>query len=171
MARKMGLDFGLESNTICFKRKHRWLFNIPAVSADQGTYSMPPLKAARPNLTFKETEVQHLNETIYFPSKPEWKPITLTLYDISLLSNPVFRWIAEIYNPNNGNWTAPVPGRFIKEAILTLYDGCGEPLEKWIFENAWPQQIDFGDLDMGSSDLTTVDITLRYSRAYIIEGK
>jgi hypothetical protein len=162
----MGLDYGLESYEKCFPRKHRWIFMIPDVSAD-GSNSLPPSKSARPNLAFKEMEVQHLNETIYYPSKPDWKPITLTLYDIGNKSSPVFDWIKEIYDPKSGSWKAPVPGRFIREATLTLYSGCGDELEKWTFDNVWPQQIDFHDLDMGNAEITMVDITLRYSRAYI----
>lgn len=163
----MGLGYGLESTEACWKKKNRWVFTIPYVSADEGAFSLPPSKAARPNLSFKEIEVSHLNETIILPSKPEWKPIILTLYDIDNKLNPVFKWINEIYEPRTGVWKTPVPGRFITEANLTLFSGCGQTIEKWIFENCWPQQIDFHDLDMANHELTMIDITLRYARAFI----
>ena len=81
MAQQMGWgdSFGLRDG--CFKRKNRWLFTIPEISAE-GINALPPSKASRPGLSFKELSMEHLTETIYYPGKPEWKPITLTLYDL-----------------------------------------------------------------------------------------
>lgn len=168
----MGFDFGLSDENTIFKKKHRWLFKIDDVSADQRSIScLPPTKAMRPNLTFREIEVQHLNEIIYLPGKPEWKTITLTLYDLhrNLTSNPVFDWLLKMYNPESGNFYTF--NKFKKsKAYLELYGGCGELLEEWAFESIWPQDIQFGDLDMDSSDVVTCDLTLRYDRAYLRYG-
>ncbi len=46
---------------------------------------------------------------------------------------------------------------------LVLWDGCGIPLEAWLLRNMWPQSVNFGDLDMASSEEVTVELTLRYS--------
>jgi hypothetical protein len=54
-----------------------------------------------------------------------------------------------------------------ERATLEMYNGCGDVLETWVFENAWPQAVEFGDLDMSSSDVVTCDLTIRYDRAYI----
>lgn len=170
MARSMGFGFGLEKAHACFKRKHRWLFKIQGVSAD-GVNALPPTKGARPNLSFKEMEAQHLNETIYFPGKPEWKPVNLTLYEVKSESgkvqHPVLKWIEDVYIPKNGTWKPSCDGFKKSQARLEMYDGCGETIETWIFENIWPQAVEFGDLDMASSDLVVCDLTLRYDRAYI----
>jgi len=170
MAQTMGFGVLAEVQTV-FKRKNRWLFKIDDVS-DDGASALPPLKSARPSLTFKEMEAQHLTETIYFPSKPEWKPIQLTLYDIKVdgtdRGSKVFDWIKKIYDPkiDTGNWKASCDGTFKKRCTLEMYDGCGMLCEKWTFENAWPQVIEWGDLDMADSSVLTIDITLRYDRAY-----
>lgn len=171
MGRQMGFDFGLENPNTCYKRKNRWLFKIEGVSA-QGVDSLPPTKSARPSLSFKEIEVQHLNETIYYPGKPEWKPINLILYDLKQPSsrgvNPIFKWLSEIYDPKENSKYKPSCDGFKKpQATLELYDGCGKTIETWVFETVWPQAVEFGELDMGSSDLITCDLTLRYDRAYI----
>lgn len=164
----MGFDFGLERGDTCLKRKYRWLFKIPDVSAE-GVNTLPPSKSARPNLTFKEMEVQHLNETVYFPSKPDWKPVNLTLYEVkSPAIHPVFEWLKEIYDPeNDARWRPSCDGFKKREATLELYDGCGSVLETWIFESIWPQAVEFGDLDMSLSDVVICELTLRYDRAYI----
>ena len=55
----------------------------------------------------------------------------------------------------------------IPQASLILYDGCGNKIERWVFENVWPQSAEFGELDMQSSEVVTGDVTLRYDRAYV----
>lgn len=168
MARTMGLG-GLAQD-ICFKRKFRWMLNIPDVAGDFASANaeiLPPLKSARPNVAFKEMQAEHLNETLFYPSKPEYKPITITLYDLKQASHPVLLWIASCFRAEDGAWFLATERQFIRDVRLELYDGCGNTMETWVYENAWPQQIDFGDMDMSSSDLVTCDITLRYARAYI----
>lgn len=169
----MGFDFGLQSADACFpKMKFRWLFQIEGVSATVN--ALPPLKASRPQLTFKEQQVAHLTQDIYYPVLPEWKPINLTLYDITPNRNLVFDWIRTLYDPNGEVEWRPVYSPecqdgmcFKRNAILCCYDGCGKVTEKWKFENCYPNSVDWGDLDMGNSEVMTVDMTLRYDRAYI----
>ena len=162
----MGFNFGLEKPEACFARKHRWLLKIEGISAN-GVNSLPPMKSARPNISFKEMEAQHLNETVFFPGKPDWKPINLTLYEIkSKQQHPVLTWLEELYNPQEGTFKSSGNG-FKKEARLEMYDGCGEIIETWVYENIWPQSVEFGDLDMSSSDLVVCELTLRYDRAYV----
>ncbi len=163
-------NMGLYFNDACFKRKFRWMFRITGITdSSSGAFVLPPSKSARPNLSFKEQEAQHLNETIWFPIKPEWKPITVTLYDIKGNSNPVFDWLKQIYDPERGNWSPAISGAdgFKRRATLELLDGAGEIMEKWVYENAYPQAAEFGELDMSSSEVVTIDLTLRYDRAYI----
>ena len=168
----MGLG-KLGSKSICLKRKFRWLLKIPGISGDVANV-LPPEKSARPSISFKEIEVQHLNETIYFAGKPEWKPISLTLYDLKLNSNPIFEWLKEQYDPgtckDEGTWKAPSPNQWKKSTVhLEIYDGCGNIIEIWVYENVWPNAIEWGELDMANSEYVTIDLTLRYDRAYISE--
>jgi len=169
MGRPMGLDFGLEKNTSCIKRKFRWILIIPGVSADDSINALPPAKSARPNLSFKETNVQHMNEVIWYPMKPEWKPISLSLYDLKKNQNPIFAWFRRLYDPCSGAFNPSVGIQFKQNATLKMLDGCGDTLETWVYENAWPQTLEWGELDMSSSEYTTIDLTLRYDRAFIEE--
>lgn len=168
----MGLQFGLEGNGQFCKRANRWLFEIPKVSADSspGANALPPLKSARPNLSFKEMDVNHLIEDVFYPAKPDWKPINITLYDLQRNKHPVFDWIKEIYDVKNGKFYEPNKKKFIKECFLRMYDGCGKLVESWIYEDAWPQSINFSNLDMSDGGLVMCDINLRYARAYIEEN-
>ena len=174
----MGIGKLGAANT-CFKHKNRWLFSLPDIS-DDGVNALPPLTSSRPSLTFKEQSVEHTSETIWFPVKPEFKPINLKLYDIVTNENAVFEWIKQIYNPQSGQWlfgqSKPAsnnPAIFgIKRlAELSLYNGCGdEVLESWVYENAYPTEINFGELDYADGTVMTIDLTLRYDRAYTTGG-
>jgi hypothetical protein len=167
--RVMSFDFGLEKSDVCIKRKFRWLFKIDKISAE-GVDSLPPSKSARPNLSFKTMEIIHLNENVFRPARPDWKPISLILFDLKKNKHPVFDWLKKQYDPqNDSKWSRP--GNFIvQEATLELYDGCKNILETWVYENVWPESVDFTDLDMSSNEIVYVNLSLRYDRAYIKEG-
>lgn len=166
----MGLG-ELASGNICFKRKYRWLFFIDGVSGD-GVDALPPQRSARPSLSFKEMEFQHVNETIYYPAKSDWRPINLTLYDITRVKHPVFQWVQNIYNPcrEERAWTPVVDSNFKKEGRLTLLNGCGDIIETWVYDNIWPLSVEFGELDMSNSEVVTCDLSLRYDRAYVLDN-
>lgn len=175
---KMSMQFGLEKGYFC-KRPFRWLFYIPEVAPDEqtseGAKVLPPQKSARPNLQFKEMNVNHWIEEVFYPAKPDWKPITLTLFDLAVSPHPVFEWIKRFYKPEHGimhkpNDRQPDGTKFINECILTMYDGCGDIIEQWIYEDAWLQSVNFLTLDMSDSGILTCEITLRYARAYVKEN-
>lgn len=169
VGRRMGFDFGLQSPDLCLIKKNRWLLRIPDVSAD-GINSLPPSKASRPGISFKTMEAQHVTETVSFPGKPEWKPITLTLYEPKVIDqpHPVIEWLKLVYDVQNGSTYKPSCDGFKKsQAILEMFDGCGFAVETWVFESIWPQNIEFGELDMQISDVVTCDLTLVYDRAYV----
>lgn len=172
----MGFNYGdrnLHSPDILFKRKYRWMFNIRGVCGELEGNSplLPPGKSGRPSLSFKEMDAQHVTETVYFPGKPEWKPINITLYDIKERFNPVIQWIKKIYKVSEQgiSWNPSVGSNFKRDCSIDLYDGVGSIIEEWRLENVWPISIDFGDLDYASSDILTIDLQLRYDRAYFIE--
>lgn len=178
----MGLGTVGLAKTI-FKRKFRWMLEIPGIVGD-GIDMYPPTTAARPKLTFNDFQANHLVETITIPGRPVWNPITVTVYDIGgeigSTKHPIYDWILSLYGeaPNFSYYPsgrqrsagqAGVGGSKFKlpQAFITMYDGCGQELERWTLENVWPSEVDFGELDMGSSDVSTITMTLKYDRAFL----
>lgn len=169
----------LANQDVVFKRRFRWMLTISGVAGD-GMTVLPPLRGARPDLEFKDIEVPHLIEDVYLPGKPVWKPINLVLYDVCIKGkkHPIWEWILMIYDPAKGyygpildsaNSTSMWSGgqSFKGDANLELYSGCGDVVEKWVFQNAYPSQVNFGELDMSNSEVITCDVTLKYDRAYL----
>ena len=48
---------------------------------------------------------------------------------------------------------------------LELLDPTGSVIEKWILVGTMLNDVDFGDLDYGSSDVADISATLRFDRA------
>lgn len=173
MVSKMGFFF----SGVPWKRKNRWKFIIPGIvsSEDIAANVLPPLKSARPSITFKEQTVEHVIETIYLPGKPDWSTLDITLYDLKCGQNPIFDWLKRLYNPQKGTYGFLLnqdnsKSFKIPEAHLSVVNGVGESLEVWVYEGVWVQKIDWGELDMGSSDVITVDLSLRYDRAWFVDS-
>ena len=173
----MGMQMGLEGDGRFCKRQFRWMFTVDNIIGDQsagGLQCLPPEKGARPNLAFKEMNAQHLIEEVFYPAKPEWRPITVTVFDLTKNNHPIWKWVKELYNPKEGIFSEPnknpgITEGFIRQCTLQLFDGCGEIVERWIYDDCWPQSVNFQSLDMTQNGLVMCDITLRYARAYIEE--
>lgn len=176
MAECMGFyrpEWGSDGTTLNFllKQKSRWLFQIQNITSGiVESAPLPCVKASRPKLNFREMQAEHLNETISFPSKPEWQPIQLSIYDrcIAPYEHPIMTWLKQQYNPADcSKWYPCIdPLSFKTCATLILVDGCGDKLEEWCIEHCYPQSVDFGELDMQSMEVVTAEVTLKYDRAY-----
>jgi len=165
MAIPMGLG-RLGFDNLVFKRKFRWTFELQNICGS-GTIPSHYVKlASRPNLTVEETEINYLHGRTWLPGKASWETITVTYYDVATADHaPLFNWLSSIYNfsdPVNlymGSRRSDYAGM----GVLKLYDGCGQELEEWILRDVWPTAINFGELDMASSEECTIELTLRYS--------
>jgi len=176
--RPMGLGPIGEAGII-FKRKYRWTmqFECPC-SAIVGSHLVKV--SSRPNISIEETEINYLHGKMWIPGKATWETISVTFYDIIDNRNPnsgtigLYSWLATVYNFTDnpglhqssyrGTETSGSQG-YAGKATLTMFDGCGTGLEEWTLSHAWPQAINFGELDYSSSEEATVEVTLRYASA------
>lgn len=177
-----GIDMGLGTlgtASIVFKRKYRWTMDfVCPCKAKIGTHLVKV--SSRPNITIEETEINFLHGKMWIPGKATWETISVTFYDIIDKNNPandttgLYTWLATVYNfmDNTGLHQSSQKGGednasngYAGKATLTLYDGCGVGLEQWVLGHAWPQAINFGELDYSSSEEATVEVTLRYASA------
>jgi hypothetical protein len=156
---------------VIHKRKFRWTFEVT-----QGPCGIKVPKdfvkvASRPNLSIEETEINFLNGKTWIPGKGTWETVTITYYDLAGDANiDLWSWLASVYDFTGGGSGGFPPN--VKQGTaradysgtceLILYDGCGEELEVWKLLDAWPQAINFGDLDYSNSEEATIEVTLRY---------
>jgi hypothetical protein len=46
-----------------------------------------------------------------------------------------------------------------------MLDGCGNVIETWLLEDCWPSEVDFGELDMASSEIAMINLTVEFNWA------
>jgi hypothetical protein len=166
--REMGLGL-LGDPSIVFKRKFRWTLIICFCSGSKFVPESFVKMGARPNLDIEETQIDFLHGRFWLPGKVTFNEMQVTYYDVAgtVAGQPstasIFDWIATVYDITDptclkmGN-RADYEGT----GIMRLYDGCGQTIEAWTIEGMWPKSVDFGELDMTSSDECTIQLTLRY---------
>lgn len=154
---------------VIHKRKFRFTLEIEFCSS-LGTPGRVPgcfvKTASRPDITIEETEINYLNGKIFIPGKAVFEPITVTYYDVSDVNHiELLSWLASIYDFTDPTCAYMNSKRqdYSGRATLTLFDGCGNPLEEWIYRDMWPTSIKFGDLDMSSSDVCEIELSMRYA--------
>lgn len=170
--RPMGLGT-LGSGNVIFKRKFRWTMEINYCLGGKSKQVSPEFVkiGARPQIDIEETEINFLHGKMWIPGKGTWQTMTVTYYDVAGKADSninylgLFSWIASVYDITDptklhmGSRLSDYEGN----AFIFLYDGCGNALEGWQLNNVWPQSVNFGELDMSSSEECTVELTLRYS--------
>jgi len=177
-----GFDMGLGTigqPNIVFKRKYRWTMSF--ICPCKAIIKEHLVKvSSRPNISIEETEINYLHGKMWIPGKGTWETISVTFYDIADNTNiengtiGLYTWLATVYNfmDDKGLHQASKKGTedagsqgYAGKATLKMYDGCGGEMEQWVLSHAWPQAINFGELDYSSSEEATVEVTLRYASA------
>ena len=160
---------GVGGVNVTFKRKFRWTLEIRGKQGGCDFYVPPHFVqiAARPQVTFEEVEINFLNRRTWWPGKPTWEPITVTYFDAvgnhgQQTPHQLIRWLSAMYTIGKDRMSSR-RNYYLGEAELFLLNGCGQKMERWLFLDAWPQAVNWGDVDYSSSDIATIELTLRYS--------
>lgn len=75
----------------------------------------------------------------------------------------VIRYVYELTEDGTKLLPNPLPPERLGTAVLRLYDGTGNLLERWSLTGVWPTNINFGELDYSSSAPLDIEITWRYA--------
>lgn len=149
-------------------RKFRWVLAMEGLDA----YVLKT--AARPQATFDEITVDYINTKRFLSGKMTWNPIDVTMNDpvVPSAAAKVLAWVRRNYEPLTGRMGyAGGPGasdeaKGYKQRIqLKMLDPQGTVCELWDLDGAWPMDINFGDLDMSSSDPVEISMTIRFDNA------
>jgi hypothetical protein len=164
----------LAGQDVIFKRKFRWGLQVRPNCSGTPIDEVFVKVASRPNISFEETEINMKNGKFWIPGKATWEAITVTFYDVVGKSIAdgiagIYSWLASVYSfhHNNSLQESLCMGSALQDYAATLrlamYSGCGEELEVWTIKDAWPQAINWGDLDFSSSEEATIEVTIRYA--------
>lgn len=138
-------------------------------------------KVNRPSFEIGESEHKFINHTFYYPGRVTWNEVTFSMVDPVLPDNTGI--LMKMLNasgyrfPNDVNTATKTISK--AEAVLSVGQcvikvlGSGQgnqssPIEEWTLKNPWIKSVNMGELDYGSDDILSMDVTLRYDWAKLV---
>ena len=140
------------------KVKHRFIMYIEGVPA----YLIKA--AARPQLTFEEIALDHINVKRYVKGKGDWQNLNITLYDASG-AQAVMEWV-RLHKES-------VTGRdgysdfYKKDITINVLGPVGDKVEEWTLKGAWIKEANFGEMAWETNEPMDITLTLRYDYAIL----
>lgn len=148
------------------KRNHRWYWQ----TMDKANFGREVFiylqKCQRPKFVNEEPVMHHNQEQAYFVGKQSWEPITMTFYDAEQpvdISSRLWDWLNVANKIPQANVAAPEA--YKSQATLEMLDGVGVAIETWTIYGAWPKEVSYSDNDYTNTDISTVEVIVRYDRA------
>tara|TARA_B100000287_G_scaffold228562_1_gene215469 strand:- start:3634 stop:4122 length:489 start_codon:yes stop_codon:yes gene_type:complete len=156
----------VDANDVMFtpfepKLKNRYLMAIDGIPA----YLIKT--ANRPQITFEEVQLDHLNVRRWVKGKGVWQQLQVTLYDpvVPSAAQAVMEWVRLSHESVTGR--DGYSDFYKKDVTFQVLGPVGDVVEEWKLKGTWCQDIQFGDLDFASSDPVDITMTLRYDYAIL----
>ena len=156
----------VDANDVMFtpfepKLKNRFIMQIDGIPA----YLIRT--ATRPQITFEEVVLDHMNVKRYVKGKGEWQQLSITLYDpvVPSASQAVMEWIRLSHESVTGR--DGYADFYKKDVTFQVLGPVGDVVEEWTLKGAYIQDANFGDLDFATSDPVEISVTLRYDYAIL----
>ena len=156
----------LEAQDIMFtpfepKLKNRFLMQIDGVPA----YLIKT--ANRPQVTFEEVELNHMNVKRFIKGKGTWQTLQFTLYDpiVPSAAQAAMEWIRLSHESVTGR--DGYSDFYKKDVDFQVLGPVGDIVEQWKLKGTWIQAANFNDMDFASSDPAEISLTLRYDYAIL----
>ena len=149
----------LESNKIFYtpyepKLKNRFIMEIAGIPA------FTIKTAQRPQITFDEVQLEHMNVTRYVKGKGRWQTLQITLYDpiVPSASASVIEWIRLHHESATGR--DGYQDFYKKNITFQVLGPVGDIINEWVIQGAFITNADFGQYDWSSDEVVEVSITV-----------
>ena len=156
----------LDTNEIFFtpfepKTKNRFVMEIEGIPA----FLVKTM--ARPQITFEEVVLDHINVKRYVKGKARWSTLAITLYDPIVPSGAqsVIEWVRLHHESVTGR--DGYSDMYKKDITFNVLGPVGDKVEEWTLKGAFITDANFNDLDYASSDAVDIALTLRYDYAIL----
>ena len=156
----------LEANKIFYtpyepKLKNRFIMEISGIPA----FTIKTMQ--RPQITFDEVVLEHMNITRYVKGKGRWQTLQITLYDpiVPSAASAVIEWIRLHHESVTG--VDGYSSEYKKDITFNLLSPNGEKIEQWILKGAFITTANFQDLDFASNDVVEIGLTMQYDYAIL----
>ena len=143
------------------KLKNRFIMQVDGIPA----YMIKT--ANRPQITFEEVELNHMNVKRYVKGKGAWQTMQITLYDpiVPSAAQAAMEWIRLSHESVTGR--DGYSDFYKKDVDFQVLGPVGDVVEQWKLKGTWIVSANFNDLDFASSDPADISVTLRYDYAIL----
>jgi hypothetical protein len=156
----------VDANDVMFtpfepKLKNRYIMQIDGIPA----YLVKT--ANRPQITFDEVTLEHMNVQRFVKGKGKWQVLSVTLYDpvVPSASQAAMEWIRLSHESVTGR--DGYSDFYKKDVTFQVLGPVGDIVEEWKLKGAWIQEANFGEMDFSSSDPVDITLSLRYDYAIL----
>ena len=145
-------------------RQNRFLLRFPA---DLGIQEWWISSASRPKITQDDTEIPFINTSTFVVGRYKWETISVKLRDPigPSASQAIMEWV-RLHSESVTGRQGYAAG-YKRDVEIEMLDPNGVVVSKWILKNTFITSADFGNLDYNTSDLATIDLTLRFDYAIL----
>ena len=143
------------------KLQNRFLMNIDGIDA----YLIK--KIDRPQISFQEITLDHINVKRKIKGKANWENITCDLYDPVTPSGAqaVMEWVRLSHESVTGR--DGYSDFYKKDIRFNALGLVGDVVEEWICKGAYCSQANFGEFDWSSDTPANISITIRMDYAIL----
>ena len=143
------------------KLKNRFIMDIDGIPA----YTIKT--AQRPQITFEEVTLEHMNITRYVKGKGRWQQLQITLYDpiVPSAASAVIEWIRLHHESATGR--DGYSDFYKKDVTFNVLGPVGDKVEEWTLKGAMIQSANFGDMNFETNEPNDITLTLRYDYAIL----
>jgi len=136
------------------KLQNRFLMNIDGIDA----YLIK--KIDRPQISFQEIVLDHINTKRKIKGKANWENITCDLYDPVTPSGAqaVMEWVRLSHESVTGR--DGYSDFYKKDIRIKTLGPVGDIVEEWILKGAYCQNANFGDMDWTSDTPANISMTI-----------
>ena len=122
---------------------------------------------ARPQITFEEIALDHINVKRYVKGKGDWQLLNITLFDAIVPSGAqaVMEWV-RLHKES-------VTGRdgysdfYKKDITINVLGPVGDKVEEWTLKGAWIKDANFGEMSWESNEPNDITLSLSYDYAIL----
>ena len=156
----------LETNQMMFtafepKLQNRFIMFIDGIPA----YLIKSIQ--RPNITFGEVVLDHINVKRKLKGKANWENITMDLYDPVTPSGAqaVMEWVRLSHESVTGR--DGYSDFYKKDIRIQTLGPVGDIVEEWILKGAFVESANFGEMDWSSDAPANININIAMDYAIL----
>jgi len=177
---QFGIPVGTNHQTLMPKLQYRFRVSFTGMGGDSTNNTQVTqnvISVGRPSITHEEVIVDSYNSKTYLAGKHTWEPITLVLRD-DMNSNVIKKIGNQLreqldHSTQGGQAigstaSAAGPANPYKFSMLIeTLDGQAKPkiIDQWEIVGCYLSNVQYGDLNYGTSDMVQVTATIRYDNA------